>query len=110
MSTPRLKTGLRVQALLRLAGRIGQSGAVLRRGDADSGGLLLVLRRGAQLAAFSEMRDAHGKLAWLAATGTAPVDQERIDSYVDRQIRTDPDLWVVELETADFVPPPINGA
>lgn len=109
MSAPRLKTGLRVQAMLRMADRAGQPGAVLRRGDPDSGGLLLVLRRGAQLAAFSEMRDAQGNLAWLAATGAAPVDQERVDSYVERQIRTDPDLWVVELETADFVPPPAAG-
>ena len=90
---------------LRLADLSGRSGAVLRRGDADSGGILCVLRGRGGLVVLSQVRDAEGRPAWLKGTGAAPVEQETADAYVDRQVGRDPDLWVVEFETPDFVPP-----
>ena len=105
MAEPRLKTALWVQMVLRLADQAGRPGAVLRRGDADSGGVLLVLRRGNGLMVLSQMRTGEGRLAWLRTTGEAPVDQETVDAYIARRLHTDPDLWVVELETTDFTPP-----
>ena len=90
---------------LRLADLSGRSGAVLRRGDADSGGILCVLRGRGGLVVLSQVRDAEGRPAWLKGTGAAPVEQETADAYVDRQVGRDPDLWVVEFETPDHVPP-----
>jgi hypothetical protein len=54
---------------------------------------------------LSQMRGADGALNWLRATGPAPVDQEKADEYVARQLRFDPDLWVVEFEAPDMLPP-----
>jgi hypothetical protein len=110
MADPKVKARLWVQMALRLADVEGRPGAVLRRGDADSGGVLAVLRGrdsgdGCCLMALSQMRTAEGELAWMRATGAAPVDQAALDAYVARQLRFDPDLWVVEFETADFRPP-----
>lgn len=90
---------------LRLADLAGRSGVVLRRGDADSGGILCVLRGRGGLVALSQVRDAEGRPAWLKGSGASPVDQETVDAYVERQVGRDPDLWVVEFETPDFVPP-----
>lgn len=90
---------------LRLADLAGRSGVVLRRGDADSGGILCVLRGREGLMVLSQVRDAEGRPAWLKGSGASPVNQETADAYVERQIGRDPDLWVVEFETPDFVPP-----
>ena len=33
------------------------------------------------------------------------VDDATAEAYVARQLRTDPDLWVVEFESPDLLPP-----
>jgi hypothetical protein len=105
MAEPRLKAGLWVKMALRMADRDGRPGVVLRKGDADSGGILLVLRGRDGLAVLSQVRAADGKQAWMRATGAAPVDQAAADAYVARQVKFDPDLWVLEIETPDLIPP-----
>lgn len=103
--TPRLKAGLWVKMALRMADLAGRSGAVLRRGDPDAGGVLAVLRGRAGLVVLSQMRTAEGELAWMRGTGTAPVDQAMADAYVARQVGFDPDLWVIEFDAPDLLPP-----
>ena len=102
---PRPKTRLWVSHALRLADIAGRSGAVLRRGDPDSGGILAVLRGRTGLVVLSQARAADGTAAWIRGTGSTPVDQEGADLYVQRQLKFDPDLWVVEFETPDLQPP-----
>ena len=100
-----MKAGIWVSMALRLADMAGRSGVVLRRGDADSGGILCVLRGREGLVVLSQVRDAEGRPAWLRGSGAAPLDQAAADAYVDRQLKRDPDLWVLEFEAPDFVPP-----
>jgi hypothetical protein len=102
---PRVKAGIWVSMALRMADIAGRSGAVLRRGDADAGGILCVLRGRAGLQVLSQVRDAEGRAAWLRATGEAPVSDAVADAYVARQLARDPDLWVVEFDTPDLKPP-----
>ena len=90
---------------LRLGDGQGQPGAVLRRGDPDAGGVLVVLRSRAGLRVLSQVRAGEGDIAWMAGTGAAAVDQSVADAYVDRQVGRDPDLWVVEFEAPDLRPP-----
>ncbi len=104
MADARIKAGLWVSAALRLAFNDGRGGAVLRRGDADAGGVLVVLRGAAGLSVLSQV-SAEGASAWLRATGPAPVAQDVADAYVERQIARDPDLWVVEFDAPDYQPP-----
>jgi len=105
MSEPRVKAGLWVKMALRMGDLAGQPGAVLRKGDADAGGVLVVLRGRGGLLVLAQVRAADGSAAWLRGTGAAAVDQETVDSYIARQLGRDPDLWVVEFETPDLVPP-----
>ena len=103
---PRVKAQLWVQMALRLGDRDGRPGMVLRRGDADAGGILVVLRRReGGVCVLSQTRTEGGELAWMRGTGADPVDQEKADAYVARQIRIDPDRWVIEFEADDLVPP-----
>src|SRR5215469_9759967 len=105
MSEPRLKAGLWVKMSLRMADRDGRAGVVLRKGDADSGGVLVVLRGRDGLVVLSQVRTADGALAWMRGTGAAPVDQATADAYVERQQQFDPDLWVLEFDAPNLVPP-----
>jgi hypothetical protein len=105
MAEARVKAGLWVQAALRLGNAAGQFGVVLRKGDMDAGGILVVLRGREGLVVLSQVRTEGGEAAWLRATGAAPVTQEVADAYVARQLRVDPDLWVVEFESPNFEPP-----
>jgi hypothetical protein len=101
----RVKAGLFVSAALRMAFSSGRGGAVLRHGDDDAGGILAVLRGRAGLLVLSQVASADGGRAWLRATGPDPVSQEAVDEYVARQVARDPDVWVVEFDAPDFVPP-----
>ena len=105
MAEPRLKAGLWVKMALRVADRDARPGVVLRKGDADSGGVLVVLRGRDGLVVLSQVRAADGALAWMRGTGAAPVDQEAAATYVARQLRFDPDIWVLEFDAPDLVPP-----
>ncbi|NKC34175.1 DUF1491 family protein [Falsiroseomonas selenitidurans] len=102
---PKVKAGIWVSMALRLADIAGRPGAVLRKGDVDSGGILCVLRARDAIVVLSQVRDAEGRPAWMRGTGTAPVDQDTADAYVARQVQRDPDLWVVEFEAPDLKPP-----
>ena len=105
MGEARLKAGLWVRAALRMADLNGRPGAVLRRGDEDAGGVLAVLRGRGGLCVLSQMRLPDGRAGWMRGTGADPVDEATADSYVARQVANDPDLWVVEFDSPDLLPP-----
>ncbi len=105
MSDPRVKAKLWVQMALRMGDVDGRPGAVLRRGDPDAGGVLLVLRGRQGMSVLSQVRAGEGDVAWMRGTGPGPVEQGDADLYVERQVRRDPDLWVLEFESPDLRPP-----
>ncbi len=105
MTDPRIKAGIWVSMALRMGNADGRFGAVLRKGDADAGGVLVVLRHDKEISVLSQVRSGEGDLAWMRATGPAPVDQDAADAYIARQVKFDPDLWVIEFEAPDLLPP-----
>jgi hypothetical protein len=105
MAEPRIKAGLWVQMALRMGDLDGRPGAVLRRGDADAGGVLVVLRGREGLLVLSQVRAGEGEVAWMRATGPNVVDQATVDAYIERQVQRDPDVWVVEFAAPDLSPP-----
>ncbi len=105
MSEPRVKAGLWISMALRMGDRDGRPGVVVRKGDPDAGGILVVLHGREGLSVLSQVRSAGGDVAWMRATGAVPVDQAAADAYIARQVRFDPDLWVVEFEAPDLLPP-----
>ena len=105
MPEARVKAGIWVSMALRMGNSSGRYGAVLRKGDPDAGGILVVLRGRDGVCVLSQMRTAAGEAAWMRATGATAVDQATADAYVDRQTGFDPDLWVLEFESPDLLPP-----
>lgn len=103
---PRLRTDLVARALLRQSGLDGRSAMLLRKGDPDAGGILVVLAgRNGEGIVLSQARTDDGRPAWRRGTGATPVPPDQIQTYIDRQLKYDPDLWVLEIETVDFSPP-----
>ena len=105
MAEARVKAKLWVQMALRMGDIDGRPGAVLRRGDPDAGGVLVVLHGREGMAVLSQVRAGEGAVSWMRGTGPAAVDQETVDAYVARQVKRDPDLWVLEFEAPDLLPP-----
>ena len=105
MSEARVKAKLWVQMALRMGDIDGRPGVVLRRGDPDAGGVLVVLRGKTGLTVLSQVRAGAGDIAWLRSTGEGATDQAAADAYVARQVGRDPDLWVIEFEAPDLQPP-----
>jgi hypothetical protein len=96
----RLKTGLWIRALIRRCDLAAVAVAVAARGDADSGAVLLKFNdRETGCSVLAQARGPDGELVWMRATGPAPVAEADADSYIARQRRRDPDLWVVEIES-----------
>lgn len=105
LSEPRIKAKLWVQMALRMGDLGGRPGAVIRRGDPDAGGVLVLLRGREGLVVLSQVRAGEGDVSWMRGTGGAPVDEAGADTYVERQVARDPDLWVIEFEAPDLLPP-----
>jgi hypothetical protein len=105
MSEPRIKAEIWVSMALRMGNADGRYGVVVRKGDPDAGGVLVVLRNDKAVSVLSQLRSGAGELAWMRATGPDPVDDEAADGYIARQLKFDPDLWVIEFEAPDLLPP-----
>lgn len=101
----RLKSGLWVRAVIRQCDRMTRAAVVLRKGDPDSGGILVVLRAAEGASVLAQARDAEGRPAWVRGTGEAPADQATVDAYLARQVKRDPDVWVIEIDAPDLLPP-----
>jgi GMP synthase (glutamine-hydrolysing) len=105
MSEVRLKTRIIVQAALRLCSQHAIPAVVARRGDEEAGTVLIKLnRREHGFTVLTQARVASGELGWLKGTGAQPVDEATADAYIERQVRRDPDLWVIEIEDRDGRP------
>ena len=105
MGEARIKAGIWVSAALRMGMLENKPGVVVRKGDADAGGVLVKLYGRAGCVVLSQFRDSGGGLAWMRATGPEPVEEQVADEYIAKQIRFDPDLWVLEFEAGDYRPP-----
>lgn len=93
-----ISTDVWVAALIRRAELAGASAAVVRRGDARAGAVLVKvwhsLERRARL--YAESIGADGERLWIQPHPDAP--ESELDAYARRQAGYDPDLWVVEIE------------
>jgi hypothetical protein len=99
--TPRLASRIEVSALIRRAEGLGGSAAVLARGDAEAGAILLVLAdRGVSKGFLERVLDVSGSYRWQRVGPQDIVSLEGVDAYIRGRRRSDSDLWVLELDIA----------
>jgi hypothetical protein len=100
--TPRLRAGIWVRALIRRAETAGAAAYVARKGDETAGVVLVKVSTLDGLArVLSPSTGLDGGRLWLRATGAAPVVEAEAEAYIARQLKYDPDLWVIEIEDRD---------
>src|SRR5476649_723233 len=96
-STPRLKAGIFVRALIRRAEVQGASAFIVRKGNEEAGAILLRLSKldGTALV-LNQARKGDGKLVWGRPLGDwGPED--KATGWCEKQVRFDPDVWIVEI-------------
>ncbi len=98
MSEPRLAAGIEASSFLRRAEQAGGFGAVLHKGDAERGSLLLaVSERGVPATCLVRMLDGSGAYRW-GTVGPADSDARLLAEFLAKRRRGDPDEWQIELD------------
>ena len=108
-----IDTDIWVYALIRRAHQGGAFATIERKGDARGGAVLVKLlnRRAGVVKLLTEATRGDGERVWMQPV-IADAESE-IDAYIARQLRIDPDLWVVEIDDPEgrhFLVEPLEGA
>ena len=104
MTRARAASGLLVSALIRQVEAQGGNGAVLTKGDATAGALLLLIaERGVVRACRERGLKPDGSPGWIESGPAGDADAAALAAYVARRRRFDPDMWVVELDGIDVL-------
>ena len=99
MTAVRLKAEIFVRAQLRLCDQAMLPAVVRRKGDPDAGTVLIKLDRlDGNCVVFSQVRTIEGEMAWMLATGDDPIPNIDGEAYITKQLKFDPDIWVLEIE------------
>lgn len=102
MDEPRIKASIWISAQVRMCGLQALPAVVRRRGDPDAGSILIRLDRlNGYSVLLSQSRDAEGNRVWLMAGSSEPMPDADAENYIQRRIKTDPDIWVLEIEDRD---------
>ncbi|MCC6776699.1 MAG: DUF1491 family protein [Hyphomicrobiales bacterium] len=101
----RLKSGIWVAAYIRRCHIEGAFAAVRRRGAEEAGAIFVKLNRldgtaelfgPAPQSAFAEARPVDR--LFIRALGEQPVPEAKVEERLARELRFDPDAWIVEVE------------
>ncbi|MBN2752476.1 MAG: DUF1491 family protein, partial [Rhodospirillaceae bacterium] len=89
----------------RRCGAENRAAYVTRKGDADSGAVLVKRADPCGCTVFQTIFGTDGSRRWMAVSGDAPIPEPEADAFITRQSRHDEDLWVVEIEASnDWTP------
>jgi hypothetical protein len=106
-----LATDVWVGALIRRAELGGGFAAVSRKGDARAGAVLVRAfnTRTRRSHLYCEAFGGDGERLWMEPV--AQGEEADLDRYVQKALRVDPDLWVVEIEDGEgrhFLTEPVS--
>ena len=107
-----LSTDLWAGALIRRAELAGAYAMVARKGDPRAGAVLVkvVNRRAGEAWLYASAVRGDGEQVWMQPV--ASTDEAEVDAFIARQIRFDPDLWIVEIEDPEgrhFLTEPVEA-
>ncbi|MGE0153403.1 MAG: DUF1491 family protein [Reyranellaceae bacterium] len=95
----RVKSDLWVAAQVRLCDRLTVPAVVARKGDPDSGAILVRIEDGERkVVVWTQVITAEGERGWMKGTGPDPVSPEEAENYVRRAVERDYDIWILDIE------------
>jgi hypothetical protein len=96
-----LSTDIWVTALIRRAEIGGAFGVVARKGDPRAGAVLVkaLNRTDGTARLYAEATRLDGERVWMEPA--ASQSEPDLDRYIERALRIDPDIWVVEIDDKD---------
>jgi hypothetical protein len=98
----RLTSAMLVGALRRRVAAEGGFATILVKGDEISGVILVqTMDRGVESGLFERVANLQGGYALMRCGPTPEEGSEALDHYIARRRRSDPDLWVVELDVPE---------
>lgn len=112
---PRLKSEMYASALIRRAQAVGAQAYLVRRGASEAGAIFIQVDRldgtcyVLSPAQRSILDSADEGRAWTRPLGES-TDAEKAREYFARQLKFDPDIWIVEIEDREgraFVDEPV---
>lgn len=96
----KLDTALWVSALVRQAQAAGDFATIVKKGDPTAGQVILVTRRrNGHVEAYSRTMNSRGNYSWTVAAESRGEELSKVNEYLERQRRYDPDLWIIDLDT-----------
>lgn len=98
----RLTSRMLASALVRRAGQQGGFATVMRKGDEVAGVIILLcLERGVSCGLFERMPDyEEGGYRLVRCGPESETDSVEASQYLERRIKSDPDIWLIELDIA----------
>ena len=107
---PKLKAAIQIAAIIRRAEGAGAHAYLVRRGSEEAGAIFLKLSRlDGTYTVLNQVRRGAGELVWAQPLGGS-TNETQANAYLEKQMRFDPDLWILEIEDRDgraFVDEPI---
>ncbi|MBU6476191.1 MAG: DUF1491 family protein [Alphaproteobacteria bacterium] len=100
--TERLPTELLVAGYLRQCAARAIPVYIVHKGAPAAGTVTLRLAlRDKSVKILNQSRDMDGNLGWNNPFDSETVDETRADAYIQKAVARDPDVWVIEVESAD---------
>ena len=99
MDDDRLPTDFVVRAALRECDLAAVPAMLLHKGEANSGTIVVKLNLlDGTCQILTQARDGEGRLGWMSLYPQGPKAEREADAYIERSVKRDPDIWVVEIE------------
>ena len=96
---PRIAASVLAGGLIRKAEGEGGFGAVLAKGDATSGSILVILmEKGVNPRLFERLLQPDGRYEWQESGSQRIEKSSEVPEFIARRRRFDPDLWLIELD------------
>lgn len=102
MDDARIPTHVWVDAHLRQCTARGVPVYVTHKGALAAGTVMVkIVMRGKGAKLLNQSRDMDGNMGWMDVFDGEPVDEKKADEYIQRTLKRDPDVWVIEVEDAE---------